>query len=163
MTIRRLRVLLVAMVAVAAVIGGLVYSRSRGRLPDDTAAKGEDPPPALVTKVTTPARKLNEKERLLVGTWKFENIAPKLYPPGYQATYEFAPDGTFTFSFSSVYVKHWIQRGSFRITGDIIITEPGTGETAVNLVEELTDSRFVISAQDGRDRSLQEWSRVRRD
>jgi len=162
MTPRRRLILLAATIAVAATVGGLVYTRTRGPGPDDTGAKADDtPPPAPVTKATTPARKLNEKEQRLVGTWRFENVNPKLYSPGYQATYEFAPDGTFVFSFRSVYVKNWTQRGKFCITVDIIITEPDVGETAVNLVEQLTETRFVISAQDGHDRSVQEWSRVR--
>lgn len=164
MTTRRRLILLAASMAVAATVGGLVYSRTRGPAPDDAGGKADDtPPPALVTKATTPARKLNEKEQMLVGTWKFDNVNPKDYSPGYAATYEFAPDGTFTFSFRSIYVKHWSQRGKFRVSVDVIITEPDEGETAVNLIEELTVDRFVISAPAGRARSVQDWSRVRRE
>ena len=147
MTKRRLAVLLAGAIAVAVGVGGLVYTRTRG--------------PAPVTKATTPARQLNEKERMLVGKWKFENVGPGFYSPGYAATYEFGADGTFAFSFSSEYVKRWTRRGTFRVTGDIVIKEGSDGKTSVNLLEELTDSRFVISVQDGDDRLVKTWSRVR--
>lgn len=158
---RRLAVLLAATIALAAV-GGLIYSRTRGPAPDDAGVNADDiPPPAPVTKATTPARKLNEKEQMLVGKWKFENVAPGFYSPGYAATYEFGADGTFAFSFSSEYVKHWTRRGTFRVTGDIVIKEGADGKNTVNLLEDLTDSRFVISVQDGDDRLVKSWSRVR--
>jgi len=162
MTPRRRLILLAATIAVAATVGGLVYTRTRGPGPDDTGAKADDtPPPAPVTKATTPARKLNEKEQRLVGTWKFENVDPKLVSPGYQATYEFAPDGTYTFSFSSDYVKHWSRRGRFRIAGGVIIKETDGEESIVNVVEELTETSFVVSAQNGLHREVRHWTRVR--
>ena len=162
MTTRRRLILLAASMAVAATVGGLVYSRTRGPAPDDAGGKADDtPPPALVTKATTPARKLNEKEQMLVGTWKFEKVSPGSFARGYQATWEIAADGTYTFSFHDINVKHWSQKGKFRITGDILINEPDAGEIGVNLIEELTDTKFVVSAQNGIDREVQVWSRLR--
>ena len=162
MTKRRL-VLAVALTgSIAAAVGGLVYSRTRGPAPDNTGAKADDtPPPAPVTKATTPTRKLNETERMLVGTWKFEKVSPGSFARGYQATWEIAADGTYTFSFHDINVKHWSQKGKFRITGDILINAPDAGEIGVNLIEELTDTKFVVSAQNGIDREVQVWSRLR--
>jgi len=164
MTTRRRLILLAATIAVAAAVGGLVYSRTRGPAPDDTGAKADDtPPPAPVTKATTPARKLNEKELLLVGTWRFENLDPKLYAPGYQAKLKFAADGTFTFSFRSEKVENWSRSGTFRTAIDTLITEVEGGKTAVSLIEELTEGRLVISAQNGLTRDVKQWTRVREE
>ena len=166
MTKRRLILALALTLSVAAAVGGLVYSRTRGPAPDDTGANGDGtPPPAPVTKATTPTRKLNEKERMLVGTWRLENFEPKRYTPGYQAMLRFAPDGTFTYSVRDDDMRNWSRSGTFRIAIDTLITELDGGNTAAvkgaaSLIEELTEGRFVISAQNGLTRDVKQWTRV---
>jgi hypothetical protein len=164
MTKRRLSILLAVAIVFVTAVGGLAYWEFFAAPPEPGAAKAEDEtPPAPPAKAPAPARQLTEKERLLVGTWKFENAKPRLMSPGYEATYEFAPDGTFTFSFRSEYVKHWSRRGKFRVAVEILVLEPESEERFVNLIEELTETRLVVSAQDGRDREVHEWLRVRRE
>ena len=156
--------LLAAAIVVAAAVGGLIYSGIRRTPTDASGPKEQDGLlSAPMAKANAPARKLNEKERLLVGKWKFEKVDPPILAPGYEATYEFASDGTFTFRSSSDYAKPWGQQGTYQITGDIIVTRPESGNTAVNLIEVLTEDRFVQSAPDGNQRWVKEWSRIRQE
>lgn len=162
MTKRRLAVLLAG--ALVAAVGGLVYSRTRGPAPDDTTAKADDtPPPAPVTKATTPARKLNEKERMLVGKWKLERATPSFFPSKFSAEFEYMGDGTCLYVSSSEYHEPRVRRGTFQVAGDTLIVKLGMNEAGVSLIEELTTNRFVQSASDEGERTVKEWSRVQKE
>jgi len=160
MTTRRRLILLAATITVAATVGGLVYTRTRGHTPDDAGAKADDTPlPAHVTKATTPARKLTDREMMLVGRWKLERITPTLLSPNFKATAEYLGDGTWTLQTSEETLGLQVRHGTFRLIGDMHVTKLEGDETSTGLIEELTDHRLVKSFQDGSTHWVMEWSR----
>jgi hypothetical protein len=153
--------LLAAAIAVAVVVGGLAYSGFRRTPPDAGAPNADEAPPVPVTKATAPARKLNEKEKMLVGAWKLEKSTPPRRNPGYEATFEYGADGTFVFRSRSATVKPYAIRGTYQMVGDICITRNDDGGASSVLIDELTADRFVVSYPDGDHRHVEEWSRLR--
>jgi hypothetical protein len=154
--------LLAAAIVMVAVVGGLVYSGYRQTPPDASAPNaGGEPTPLPVTKATAPARKLNEKERLLVGLWKFGKSMPPMPGQGYEATVEYRADGTFIFRERSATIKPYAIRGTYQIVGDLSIARSEDGGVSTVLIEELTADRIVKSYPDGDHRHVEEWSRVR--
>lgn len=164
MITRRRTSLVVVMLAIAAVIGGVVCPRFRGVQPDEPVTKVDDPAhPSPVTKATAPARMLNEKERMLVGKWKFQKCDPPLLPPSYAAVFEYAADGTCTLATRSEYHEPRVRPGTYRVVGDLIVTEfgPDTDQGGNSLIETLTEDRLVKSSVAEGTRWVLEWSRAR--
>ena len=125
-------------------------------------APGDGPKPDELPQAPPPREKKTTAE-LLVGTWKFVKQTPNHTVPGWQATFEFKPDGTVTLWKDCPVDGDSLERGTYRVVDDSLRmamdTDPHDRKVTIR---SITDDTLLVASDIGaREPQIDEYRRVR--